>query len=144
MKIDSNQFINIKMIYKNLGSEIFDVIPELYAITGCATTSYKYNIEKFQFSKKIVKKKVPPVFSFLIKMLRLRITLTEKLSKRRKIFVQIMMYNGKLNKNYLSTRVRLYKKLKPKSSMPLLPHPHSFVEEKKRVHKLKWSTRVVK
>ena len=89
MKIDSNQFINIKMIYKNLGSEIFDVIPELYAITGCATTSYKYNIEKFQFSKKIVKKKVPPVFSFLIKMLRLRITLTENFPKGEKYLFKL-------------------------------------------------------
>ena len=55
-----------------------------------------------------------------IEMLGLNITLTKRLSKRQKIFVQTVMYNGKLNKNYLSTSVRLYENLKPKSSV-LLP-----------------------
>lgn len=31
------------------------------------------------------------------------------------------MYNRKLNKNYLSTILRLYENLKPKSLMPLFP-----------------------
>ena len=31
-----------------------------------------------------------------------------------------------------------------KSSMPLLPDPQSLVDEKKHVHQLKWSIRVVK
>ena len=43
------------------------------------------------------------------------------------------MYNRKLNKNYLSIRVRLYKNFKSKSSMPLPPDPDSFIELK-RVH----------
>ena len=55
-----------------------------------------------------------------IEMLGLNITLTKRLSKRQKIFVQTVMYNGKLNKNYLSTSVRLYENLKTKSSV-LLP-----------------------
>ena len=54
-----------------------------------------------------------------IEMLGLNITLTKRLSKRQKIFVQTVMYNGKLNKNYLSTSVRLYENLKPKSSVQL-------------------------
>ena len=36
-KINSNQFINISMIYDNLGSEISDVVPELHPIAGCDT-----------------------------------------------------------------------------------------------------------
>ena len=37
------------------------------------------------------------------------------------------MYNGKLNKNYLSTRTCLYEILKPKFSIPLPPDPGSLV-----------------
>ena len=40
------------------------------------------------------------------------------------------MHNRKLNENYLSIRVRLYKNLKSKSSMPLLPDEDSLVELK--------------
>ena len=44
------------------------------------------------------------------------------------------MYNGKLNKSYLSTKVRLYKNRKPKSSVSLLPDPNSIIKELKHVH----------
>ena len=40
------------------------------------------------------------------------------------------MHDRKLNENYLSIRVRLYKNLKSKSSMPLLPDEDSLVELK--------------
>ena len=55
-------------------------------------------------------------------------------SKRPKMFVHIKIYNGKLNKNCLTTRVRLYENLKPKLSMLPLPDPDSLDEELKRVH----------
>ena len=42
------------------------------------------------------------------------------------------MYNRKLNENYLSTIIRLYENLKPKTSE--LPDPDSLAEEIKRVH----------
>ena len=70
----------------------------------------------------------------LIEMLGLNITLTEKLSKMQNIFAQIILYNGKLNENYLLTRVRLYENLKPKSSIPLSPDLHFLAEKLKRVH----------
>ena len=74
MKIDSDQFTNIKMIYDIFGSKI----SELNAITGCDTKSYKSNAEKVYVLKKVCK---DPSFTF-IKILELNITLTEKLSKR--------------------------------------------------------------
>ena len=52
MKIDFNQIINISLIYDNLGSEIFDVVSGLHAITGRDTTSYKVNVEKLLVFKK--------------------------------------------------------------------------------------------
>ena len=114
-------------------SEISDVVPTLHVITGYGTTSYKFNVEKVQFSKKRSVYKEPSSLTF-IKMLRLNITLIEKLSKRQKIFVEAIIYNGKLNENCLPTKVRLYKNLKPKSSMLLPLNPDSLVEKLKRVH----------
>ena len=67
-------------------------------------------------------------------MLGFNITFTEKLSKKQKLFVQTIMCNGKLNKNYLSARMCLYENLKPKSSMPLPPDPDSLTEDLKYVH----------
>ena len=73
------------MIYKHLGSEIFDVVLEPHTITGSATRHTDLILKSLNFPKKTVK--IPQVFSFLIKMLGLSITLAETLSKRRKIFV---------------------------------------------------------
>ena len=55
MKIHSNQFININMIYDNLGTKISDVIPQLHDIdiTGCNTTSYKFNVGMVRVYKKV-------------------------------------------------------------------------------------------
>ena len=55
MKIDCNQFINITIIYDNLGSEISDNIPKLHATIGCETTSYKFNIENLYVFEKVFK-----------------------------------------------------------------------------------------
>ena len=55
LKIDFDQFINIPMLYNNLESEISDVLPLLYAITGCNTTSYKCNFGKIRGLKKFIR-----------------------------------------------------------------------------------------
>ena len=77
------------MIYKNLGSEIPVAVPELHAITGYGTTSYKFNFELVHVFKKICK----------------------KLSKSKKILFPTIIYTGMSNKNYLSTRVHLNENL---------------------------------
>ena len=89
--------------YDNLGSEISDVVPEMHAITGYKTTSYKFYVENVHFFRIVCK---GPSSLILIKMLGLNTALIEKLSKRQKIFVQTIIYKGNLNENYLSIRVR--------------------------------------
>ena len=59
IKIDSDHFINIKMIYDNFGIEIFDVVTELHAITGCDTGHTDLMLKRITFSKKIFN--TPPV-----------------------------------------------------------------------------------
>ena len=112
---------NIRIIYNNLRSEMSDFVPGLHVITGCDTTSYKFNGEMVQIFKKICK---DPSSIIWINMLGMNITVTEKLSKRWKVFVQTITYNGKLNDFFR----------KPKSPVPFLPDPDSLVEKPKRVY----------
>ena len=67
-------------------------------------------------------------------MLRLDITLTEEIVQKAKILFQIIIYNEKLDDNYLSRRVNLYENLKPKSSTLFSLDPDSLPEELKRIH----------
>ena len=45
MKIDSNQFIKIKMVYVNFWSKSSNFVPKPHAVTGCDTTSHKFNVK---------------------------------------------------------------------------------------------------
>ena len=72
--------------------------------------------------------------SLHIKILGLNITLTEEIVQKAKTLVQIIIYNEKLNKNYLSPRVSLYENLKPKSSMVFSPDPDLLVEKLKHIY----------
>ena len=56
-----------------------DFVPGLHVITGCDTTSCKFNAEMVQIFKKICK---DPSSIIWVKMLGMNITVTEKLSKR--------------------------------------------------------------
>lgn len=76
MKIDSDHFTNIKMIFDNLGSKI-SVVLELGAIHGC-DTSYKSNDEKVHVRKNVCK---DPSLTFT-KMLVLNINLDWKIVKK--------------------------------------------------------------
>ena len=89
MKIGVSHFFSIKMIYENLGSEVCDVLPQLHAVTGCHTTSYKLNVGKFCVFKKVYK---DPSNVTLIKLLGLKITLTENLSEKQKYLFKKMFY----------------------------------------------------
>ena len=79
-------------------------VPALYPITGCDTMSHKFNVEKFHvFFLKISVYKNPSSHT-LIKMLEVNVTFAENLSKSQRIFVEAIIYNGKLNENSLSKK----------------------------------------
>ena len=88
-EIDSNQYINIKMIDDNLVNKTFDIVPGLHAVTSCDTMLYKFYVQKVFISKKV--------------------------SKKQNTFVKTIAYNGKLNKSDLLTRVRFFENFKLKS-----------------------------
>ena len=81
-EIDSNQYINIKMIGDNLVNKTFDIVLGLHAVTSCDTMLYKFYVQK--------------------------IFISEKLSKNQTTFVKTILYTGKLNKSDLSTKVRFF------------------------------------
>ena len=72
--------------------------------------------------------------SLHIKILGLNITLTEEIVQKAKPLVQTIIYNEKLNKNYLSSRLSLHENLEPKSSMVFLPDADSLVDKLKHIH----------
>ena len=51
-----------------------------------------------------------------------------------KEFIRTVLYTGKVDEDYIGTRVRIYENLKKKSSMSLPPDPRSVVQVIKRVH----------
>ena len=53
LKIDSNQTININMLYENLAIRISDFLLHLRAATGSDTISYKINVGKVHVFKKV-------------------------------------------------------------------------------------------
>ena len=49
--------------------------------------------------------------------------MTEEIVQKAKVIVQTIMFNKKLNENYISTTVRLYENLQAMSGMPFPPDP---------------------
>ena len=95
-EINSNQYINIKMINDNLVNKTFDIVPGLHLVTSCDTMLYKFYVQK--------------------------VFISEKLSKKQNTFIKTIVYNGKLNKSDLSTRVRFFENFKLKSLRILFLH----------------------
>ena len=77
----------------------------MLSLVATPRTSYRFKIEIVHVFKKAYKK---PSSLNLITMLKLHITLTEKLSRGQKIFAQTIVCNRKLNEKHLPTRVRSY------------------------------------
>ena len=115
LKSDANQFINTIMIHDSVGKDVCSILPPLHAITGSDTTAYKFNIGKVRVLKKVIK---DPPSALLIS----------------KLGTTVQMHGDKIRESYVSTRVRLYKNLKTKSSVSLPADPDSICEEIKRVH----------
>ena len=125
MKIDANQFINMIMIHGSVGRDVCSILPQLHAITGSDTTAYKFNIRKVRESKKVIK---DPSSTLLICKLGETVLLSDDDIAKVMQFIQTVMYGGKIHGSYVSTRVRLYKNLKTKSSVSLPADPDSICE----------------
>ena len=122
MNIDSDEFININMIWW---------VKYLMLFHSCTLSpimaprpSYKFNFEKVHVFKNACRdsSSLP-----LIKMLGSNFAMIEEIYQKVKVFFQTIMYNEKLYENYLSTRVCLSENLQTKTLM--LSDPDSHFEE---------------
>ena len=104
------------------GTFVVRILTQLHAITGSDTTAYKFNIRKVRESKKVIK---DPSSTLLICKLGKTVLLSDDDIAKVMQFIQTVMYGGKIHGSYVSTRVRLYKNLKTKSSVSLPADPDS-------------------
>ena len=131
MKIDYDKYINIEKIVKTLGLNVAMNIPKIHAITGCDSTSFFYGVGKIKVLKKCIDNpdKLQELASLGIEK-----TITAKTISSVQRFIQFMCYSGKDDEDLVETRVRLYKKMKVKSSQSLPPDPKSIEQAIKRIH----------
>ena len=102
------------MIHDSVGRDVCSILQQLHAITGSDTAAYKFNIGKVRVLKKVIK---DPSGTLLISKLGTTVLLSDDDIEKAMQFIQTVMYGGKIHESYVSTRVRLYKNLKTKSSV---------------------------
>ena len=117
MKIDPNQFISdLRLILKVKYLMFF---PRYMLSPVVIQLSCKFSVGEIGVFKRNFKNSSYLTFN---KMLGSNITITEEIVQKAKVFVQVIICNGKLNKHYVSTIACLNENLKTKSSAPLTPN----------------------
>ena len=122
MKIDTEKYVSIRKIVNCLGTDICEMLPHFHAVTGCDTTSYLHGVGKVKVFKKIESQ------NELLKLLDglgNSSRISDNLEEKSKQFVQCVCYSGRKDEGLVETRVRLYRKMKVKSSVSLPPDPDS-------------------
>ena len=125
------KYDRISVICDYVGRDLCLTLPAFHSLTGCDTTSYFFRTGKLRAFKKVL---ADPTKLTLLASLDKERFLTENNIKDVRDFVRKVVYTGKDDEEYVDTRVRLYKHLSCKSSMPLLPDPDSLVQVIKRAH----------
>ncbi|CAM1319293.1 Uncharacterised protein r2_g2746 [Pycnogonum litorale] len=131
---DDGQFADVGEICSHFGKDICIHLPALHALSGCDATSYFYNVGKVKLLKTVVK--IPRYLALLDSLGKEKVASDSDIEDVQK-FVQMAMYSGKEKESYVETRVRLYHKMKVKSSLSLPPDPHSLKQAILRAH---WQT----
>ena len=114
---DAEKYADVGAICDFLEEDVCLALPAFHTITGCDTTSYFYRAGKLRVFKKVNADKT-------------KLNLLDALGKEKeltfedlgniKMFIRSVIYFGKDGEDYVDTRIRLYKSLKNKSSMPCL------------------------
>ena len=131
---DDGQFADVGDICSHFGRDLCLHLPALHALSGCDTTSYFYNVGKVKLLKTVIKS--PRYLALLDSLGKEKVASDSDIEDVQK-FVQTVMYSGKDKESYVETRVRLYHKMKVKSSLSLPPDPHSLKQAILRAH---WQT----
>ena len=135
MKIDADKFAFIKSIVEYLGSNISVCLPQIHGLTGSDTTSYLFYASK----TKVLKRAQENMNSFLyIKNLGNSTVLEE--GAKSEIFksIQRICYDGKETESLTELRVRLYRKMKSKTSQNMPADKYSLEQHISCAHYQTW------
>ncbi len=130
-QFEPEKFVEIGSICRSLGQRVCSSLPAIHAISGCDTTSYFYKAGKVKILKKLL---MDESKCELIENLGASETLDEDSLEDVKQFIQMNVYSGKENETYFQTRIRLYQKLKEKTSLSIPPDPDSVEQAIRRCH----------
>ena len=122
IKTDSERYVKIQEVINHFGEALCLKLPRIHCLTGCDTTSYPFGVGKVKVLKKLVS--VKDALS-LLEGLGDSETVSQDLERSIKTFVQLICYSGVKDESYVDTRVRMYQKMKVKSSMSLPADPES-------------------
>ena len=128
MKID--KYISINSIVNHFGAALCIKLPHIHAITRCDTTSFLHGVGKVKVLKKLVDK--PDLLNLMDDFgdsLAVSDVINDNITK----FIQQACYSGQQNENLVGTIVRMYKKMKTKSSLTLPLDPKSMTQHIRRV-----------
>ena len=135
MRIDANKFATIKSIVEYLRSYISVSLPQIHALTSSATTSYLFNVTKTKVLKR-VQENMNSLFN--IKNLGNSTVLEEGAKGEIFKFIQRICYDGKETESLTELRVRLYRKMKTKSSQNMPADKYSLEQHILRAHYQTW------
>ena len=135
MKIDANKFASIKSIVEYLGSNISVCLPQIHALTGSDTTSYLFNVSKTKVLKRVQENMKSLLY---IKNLGNSTLLEEGAKSEIFKFIQRICYDGKETESLTELRVRLYRKMKTKSSQNMPADKYSLEQHILRAHYQTW------
>ena len=131
MMYEHGKYADIGKIVEFFGNEICLALPAFHSLSGCDTTSYFFRVGKSRVFKKL-QKSITKIR--LLEALGRKVYLDEDDFVNIKEFIRTVLYSGKIDEDYIDTRIRLYENLKVKSSMPLPPDPLSVIQVIKRAH----------
>ena len=127
MKTNPGIFTDIKAICNFFGNGICLILPGFHSITGCDISSFPFGVGKISPFKKMSRLNKTPFLQDVGK----NIDSFKRLDKPT-LFYQTILYWGKENETFVSTRKRLCKSQKYKNSSRLIPDTHSADEHLKQ------------
>ena len=131
MRYTDGKFACIKEIVDYLGDEVSQCLPHIHAMTGCDQTSAFYRRGKVKVMKRVMEN---PELLDLIRNIGVERSLTQETISDGIEFVRRVIYKGRAKEDYITTRLRLYKASKSKSTANIPPDPDSLLQALKRVH----------
>ena len=111
-----------------LGTDVGTKHPQIYAVTGCDTTSFLHAAGKLFLKTALIEK------LRLLNPTSGSCKVSDTAVKDVKKFIQTICYSGKEEESLTETKVRLYEQMKTKTRLSLPLHGKSMLHAIKNIH----------